>query len=134
MILLDTTFLIDLLRGKENVKAKFESLSHLTVFTTRINVFEVLVGIFSLKRDEQFIDKQVNAAFALFDLLNILELDESSTMKSAHIAAKLNKDGLPIGSTDCLIAGVALANGINTIISRNTIHFERIEGLKVVGY
>ena len=133
MILLDTTFLIDTLKGKEYSRKKMNELNDL-LFTTRINIFEVLVGLFSIKKSESIIREHFNSASNLFSQLNILELDEKSMIKSAEIAGNLNKLGRPIGSTDCLIAGIALSNGIKTIITRNIKHFENIEELNIETY
>jgi len=49
---------------------------------------------------------------------------------SASIQADLRKKGTEIGHTDTLIAGIAIANGMQ-LITNNTEHFSRIKGLDI---
>lgn len=42
--------------------------------------------------------------------------------------------GKKIGEVDCLIAAVALSNGIEEIVTENRTHFERISNVKVLSY
>ena len=59
---------------------------------------------------------------------------------TAYLLAKKGKevivyeDGNKIGDFDCAIAGIYLANSVNKIITGNVKHFERIKGLRVIGY
>jgi len=55
-------------------------------------------------------------------------------MKAAEIHGELIAKGNKIDNTDSLIAAIALTNNINTIITRNKKHFERIKGIKVETY
>ena len=133
MKLLDSTFLIDFLRKKEDVKEKLEEMFLENPYTTRINIFETFVGIYAIKleadREKKFAD-----ANALFARLRVLELNSTSAQKAAEICGNNIIKGMIIEPADCLIAGIALSNGISTIITRNTKHFQGIEGLKVEGY
>ena len=133
MKLLDSTFLIDFLRKNENIQEKLEELLLEPLYTTRINVFETLVGIYAIKAENDR-EKKLEDANMLFNRLKILELKEDSTIKGSQICGELIRKGMVIESGDCLIAGIALSNGISAIITRNTKHFENIEGLKVEGY
>jgi len=132
MKLLDTTFLVDFLRKKNSVKEKIITLGP-PLCTTRINVFETLAGIFSIKleadRRRKLGDFQI-----LFNSLQILELDEKSALIASQISGYLNIQGNHIEAGDCLIAGIALSNGINTIVTKNVKDYQKIEGLKVEGY
>ncbi len=133
MKLVDTTFLIDFLRKKENVKEKLEEMLFEPVYTARVNIFETLIGIYSIKSE---IDrsKKLEDANILFNRLFILELSPDSTIKAAELGGKLNREGKTINPSDCLVAGIALSNGITTLITKNTKHFQDIGGLKVEGY
>ena len=46
MILLDTTFLIDFLRGKKNAIDFIKKAEGDTFYTTEINVFELITGVY----------------------------------------------------------------------------------------
>lgn len=127
MKLLDSTFLIDLLRGKDNVK-RFLSPQELYL-TTQINMYEVITGLFLKNKPEKILDVR-----DLFELIRVLPLEDAGIIRAAGINARLIKKGEIIEDTDCLIAGIALSNNVTTIITRNKKHFERIDGLKVEAY
>ncbi len=63
----------------------------------------------------------------------MLPLTVSAAGKAAQIFAVLRKSGQSIGNTDCLIAGVALTNGLQ-IVTNNTDHFKRIKGLEIINW
>ena len=128
MKVLDTTFLIDLMRGKEETKEIMQGNEPL--LTTQINMYEVIIGMF-MKGISPSQYLQVNE---LFENIRLLSLDDNSIVKSAEICSELLKKGLPIEDADCLTAGIALSNGISTIVTRNVEHFKRIKGIKVESY
>ena len=132
MICLDTSFLVDLLRNKKEAVEKLDKLSPNTIATTRINIFEILLGAFlrGQKDPQKFSEK----AKPLLDKIEVLEFDESPCIQSARIKSHLISSGKEIETTDCMIAGIMLANGCNTIISKNKDHFERIKEICVEGY
>ena len=128
MKLVDTTFLVDLIRGnKETIKIldKKEIL-----LTTQINMFEMIRGLF-LRNVSQ---EDRHKTMTLFEDMRVLPLDDSGIIKSAEISAEQLKKGEAIEDADCLIAGIALSKGVTTIITRNVKHFEQIKGLKVETY
>jgi predicted nucleic acid-binding protein len=67
------------------------------------------------------------------ELNKILPLTISATKQAAEIYADLRKRGQPIGHTDCLIAGIALANGLQ-LVTNNTEHFKRVSNLELVNW
>ncbi|MBI3031912.1 type II toxin-antitoxin system VapC family toxin [Candidatus Woesearchaeota archaeon] len=128
MALLDTTYLIDLLRGKketENIKGKYPEL-----FTTQINMYEVISGLFL----KNVTSRDLPRALEFFNQINVLPLNDNALIKSAEIYAYLVKKGEPIDDCDCLIGGIALAHGVTTVVTKNVKHFERINGLKIETY
>jgi tRNA(fMet)-specific endonuclease VapC len=56
--------------------------------------------------------------------------DEASAEKAALVRAQLERQGTPIGTTDTLIAGIALAHEL-TLVTRNTREFGRVSGLPI---
>ena len=132
MIILDTTFLIDLLRGQRSLLGKRAQLEEEKLVTSEINVFEVMTGIHgSTKQD---IQKDLTKAIELFSFLPVLPLDRASSLKAAEIAGKLKKAGQKIGELDCLTAGIAQNHGITKVITEDKSHFERFPGIKVLTY
>ena len=130
---IDTTFIIDLLHGNRNaLKKAIELEEEDNVLTTEICVFEIYYGIFRKKGIN--INNHIKKVNKLLDKLEVLPLDRKSSIKAAEIAGELAKNGLEIGSHDCMIAGITLANGCNTIVTENIEHFERIKDITVETY
>ncbi|MBI2136694.1 type II toxin-antitoxin system VapC family toxin [Candidatus Woesearchaeota archaeon] len=128
MKVLDTTFLIDLMRGKEETKDIIQGNEPL--LTTQINMYEVIVGMF-MKGISSSQYLQINE---LFENIRLLSLDDKSIIRSAEICSELLKKGQAIEDADCLTAGIALSNGVVTIVTKNAEHFKRIKGIKVESY
>ncbi len=131
MILADTTLLIDFLRGKKEAIEALHNVQSKGLYTTEINVFELIVGVYAKKQEPQ---KDVEKMFAMLTQFIILPLERRATMKAGEIAGTLIKQGKQIEETDAFIAAIALTNGISEIITANKAHYERIPGITVVGY
>ncbi|MBI2564561.1 type II toxin-antitoxin system VapC family toxin [Candidatus Woesearchaeota archaeon] len=128
MKVLDTTFLIDVLRGEKETLKILNSKDLL--LTTQINMYEVIRGLFIRKiSDERF-----REVIHTFDDMRLLSLDNRAIIKSADISAQLVKKGAIISDCDCMTAGITLSNNINTIVTRNIEHFKRINGIQVETY
>jgi predicted nucleic acid-binding protein len=130
LIVLDTSFIVDILRGRERA---LEMLSRLEesgelVCTTSINVLEFYRGVFLSKR----VEENSRALIALLDNLLVLDLNEDAYEIFGAISALLRSAGGPVGDLDEAIAAIALAYGAS-IVSRDC-HFQRIPGLKIVEY
>jgi predicted nucleic acid-binding protein len=128
MKLLDTTFLIDMLRGKKET-LKIANSSDI-LLTTQLNLYEVARGLFLRNLSQsKFI-----GAMSLFENIRVLPLDDNGLLKSAEISADLIKKGIEICDCDCLTAGIALSKGVSTIVTNNSKHFARIKGIAVEEY
>jgi tRNA(fMet)-specific endonuclease VapC len=130
LIVLDTSFIVDLLRGRERAQ---EKLTHLedegeSVCTTSINVLELYRGVFLSKR----VDENLITLIELLDKLIVLDLNEDAYEIFGAISALLRAGGGPVGDMDEAIAAIALAYDA-AIVSRDR-HFLRVPGLKIVGY
>ncbi len=130
MIFIDSDFIIDFLRGKENAKKIIGNYEE-EFATSQINVFEVFFEIFMKKNIS---GREIDLAENFFDSINIFSFDEKCGRISAKIFSVLQKDGKTIGQNDCFISAVMLKNNINFIVSNNNKHFSRIKGIKVIGY
>lgn len=129
-ILVDTDILSEFLRGTSKVVENFEA--YLNDFDainfSIITYYEILNGL--LYKDAK---KQLEKFMAFADFNKILPLTISATRRAAEISAKLKSSGQPIGHTDCLIAGIALTNGLQ-LATNNVDHFKRIEGLEIINW
>src|SRR3989344_9150325 len=127
MEILDTTFLIDLAAGVEETK---KIASKKDLFTTQINMYEYICGLFLAKPSKEKYEEIIEI---LGDVL-VLQYDDYAVIRSADIYAELHKIGKKANENDYHIAGIALANGANKIVTRNKKHFENIKGIEVVKY
>ena len=128
MKILDTTFLIDLLRGKKGLQKIVETDEPL--FTTQLNMYEVIRGLFY----RNISARKMAEANDLFENIKVLSLDDNSIIKAAEISAELTKQGEMISDCDCMMAGIASSKGMNKIVTRNAKHFRKIKGMTVETY
>ena len=127
MTVLDTDFLVALLRGDTEV-ANFTNMID-SPKTTVINAFELYYGA---KRSTN-IKKSIAEVKSLLNSMDILEFDNSAVIKSAQIQADLMNSGKPVNILDVLIGGIVIVNN-EDLLSRNTNHFNRIKGLKCMSW
>jgi tRNA(fMet)-specific endonuclease VapC len=124
MIVADTDVLIDFLAGKDpGSTAVARELESGSLATTAINRFELLAGGKT--------PRQRHAIGALLGALPTLAVTEASADAAAALHRDLGARGEAIGLADCLIAGVVLRQDA-ALLTRNTRHFERVEGLRLV--
>ena len=131
MTLLDTTFLIDLMRGKQEAVEKLKQMeSEMTpIFVSTPTIFELWTGIMATKKP----DKEKQKVIEVISSVNNLELDLESAKTAGEINGILIKKGEMIDPEDCMIAGIAQTNN-ESILTRNTIHLGRIKGIKIETY
>ncbi len=124
----DTTFLIDLLRGDSEAAVKARKLDEEGgAATTEINVFEIVYGIYSSQMGVQ--KTKMARAEALLSRLEIFPLNHLSALTAAKILGKLTREGQMINVMDGLIAGILLAHRCKTIVTRNVKDFSRVPGI-----
>jgi tRNA(fMet)-specific endonuclease VapC len=130
-VCLDTTFLIDHLRGLPDAVKKAGELkeagSHLC--TTPINAFELYIGAERSRRP-----RGLAALEGLLGDIQILTFGKEEAQESASIIANLMRKGKMIEMRDALIAGCMLNNGCTSIVTRNVGDFSRIEKMEVIEY
>ena len=132
MKVVDTTFIIGLLRGdQETIKKAAELDREGGAATTSVNIFEVSYGVY---RSMTEIDRRLEESLRVFSNLDIFPLDFRAAIKAAEISGTMDREGTSIDPFDSLVAGIAITNGAEAIVTRNIDHFERIEELKVEGH
>ena len=133
MILIDSTFLIDILNGKENAKIKLDELEKrdIALCTSQINVFEIIQGIYTYGKK---IDEELVSFEALLHDLEVLDLSYFAAYTAGKIGGELRRKGINVASSDILISAIAIVNGVDTIITQNHSDFLRIPGIKVERY
>ncbi len=127
-ICLDTDFLIDAMRGKEEAAVFLLDNEDKAIFAiTYISLFELYRGAFSSVNEED----QVLAVDKLKTKFQMLNLSEESVKLAGKIMAKLKKTGEAIDFRDLFIGSIALVNGF-AIKTGNLKHFNKIPQLKIV--
>ena len=130
MSCLETTFLIDLLRGNKEVMMLKDELERtekdLAIATP--SIMEIWAGTFLAKMPAQE-QEQVNI---LLQSLTILSLDEAAAKEAGEIEAELRQRGSPVQPEDIMIAGIARSKG-RKIITRDS-DYACIPGLRVLKY
>ena len=110
MIVLDTSALIDLFRGSEEIR---EFVGE-EAATTMISCYEIFAGIGhrNAEREEQFFRR-------FFSGIDVLEFEMRAAEKAGAIMGQLLSQGTPVNALDVLIAGIAITNGAERLISRD---------------
>ncbi len=125
MVCIDTSILIDVLREDKDTKELEEYIDRQSKCIASPTVFELWCGVLLSRRSE----KEREKVRGLLESLDVLEMDEESSIEAAEIYAELVKRGREIPPLDAMIAGVARRRGEKLITADE--HFKRIEGLNV---
>jgi tRNA(fMet)-specific endonuclease VapC len=125
--IIDTDILSFYFKGDEKVVAQFSL--YLKEFDqvniSIITYYEVIAGLKFKKAAKQLQDFEVFTANN-----NIINISEESAKISGLIYADLRQKGITIGTSDILIAGIAIENGL-TLITNNEKHYDSIQDLKM---
>jgi len=121
MIALDSSAIIELLRGTEKGKKIRQIIENEAVATTTITLNEVLIGVPT--RHKTMI---VN----FLKTFQILPFDEESGYQSVTIEEHLTAKGKPIGKLDVFIAAVCLTHEIKLITTDKD--FKNIDDLELI--
>lgn len=114
-VLLDTTVLIDVLRGRPGTVERLGALRHHgdIPFTTPINVEEIHRGLRATERA---------AAIRLFDGLRIASIGRLQGVQAGDWRRDHALTGITLAQADCMIAAVAVAIGV-PLATGNPKHF-----------
>lgn len=125
---LDSTFLIDLLKGDAAATAKMREIETLgePVSLAAPCLTELLLGAHfkggALLRD----------TLDLVARVEVLETSEVVAAEAGRLGAELLRRGLGLPTTDLLIAATARLHG-HVLVTRDT-DFQRVPGLAIEGY
>jgi tRNA(fMet)-specific endonuclease VapC len=125
--LVDTDRLSFYFKGDSKVVAKFNDyLKEFDVINISIITYYEILGGLKFKKAERKIKE-----FEEFVSNNtIIHISEQSANLSGDIYADLRQKGITIGTSDILIAGIAIENEL-TLVTNNERHYESIKGLKM---
>lgn len=125
-ICLDTDFLVNFLRNKEEEKEYIHAHESKVAFaTTFINLFELYYGAYKSGVAHNLLHVE-----ELQHRLRILSLSKTAVKQAGEILAELEEKGEMIDFRDLLIGCIAEAEGY-CIKTNNSKHFTKIQGLVV---
>ena len=127
-MILDTTFVIDLIDNDPEAKAKLDELHNdeVLVGLSALTVYEVGIGL----RGKNERDRYDTAT----DLMRVHPLTGPISQKAVEIQRALRSAGEQIGDVDALIAATAAGSGDRRLLTRNVREFERVGGIEVETY
>jgi tRNA(fMet)-specific endonuclease VapC len=131
MVCLETTLLIDALRGKEEARQLLDSIDRSSDMATIASpsIMELISGAILNPKVREEKEKVIEFLSSFV----VLDLDKESAILAGEIEADLGKRGETIEPEDIMIGAIALHNG-ETLVTRNKKHFDRIQGLEIESY
>lgn len=128
MVCLDTSFLVDLLRGKEKAIQELLRVENEgeRIATTPISASELFEGAYKSGDAEGETEK----VRELLRRLVLLELSIEACERYGKLAKELRSLGRQIGDLDTLIASIAMTHN-EPILTRDVVHFGKVPGLIV---
>lgn len=126
--LLDTNAVVALLRNKparfrERYREAEQAGDYLAI--SSVVLFELWYGVAKSGRIQENTER---LRILLSGDLDVLDFDDEDAQTAGRVRADLEKDGIPIGAYDLLIAAQALRRGL-TVVTANTGEFSRVTGL-----
>ncbi|MFP8956861.1 type II toxin-antitoxin system VapC family toxin [Natrialbaceae archaeon A-CW3] len=127
----DTSFIIDLLRGDENAERLLDIIEKEArpKKVSSITVLELYEGVARSQTPES---KQ-QRILDILETKHVVSADQAVMRRAGKLSGELINDGERIEREDCIIAATALLND-EPVITRNTSHFDRVEGLEIRTY
>jgi tRNA(fMet)-specific endonuclease VapC len=114
LILIDTTVAVDFLRGERQTVSRLKSIQARadSMGISSVSLFELL---YPLRHRKLVVQERAVRSFV--HQLSLLALDSEAADEAAEIMGALSRIGQPVNALDVLIAGTAVANGAETILS-----------------
>ncbi|RLE72929.1 MAG: type II toxin-antitoxin system VapC family toxin [Thermoprotei archaeon] len=113
MILLDTSFIIDLFKNPGKVEEYLDLIDKEGACLASISYFEIF-------RAKRFMGKREISYFSqLFNTYPVYTFNLLAAEKASEIWMKLERLGEMINVLDVMIGGIMLANGVGKIITRD---------------
>jgi len=129
MYLLDTDTLIYNLKGNDSIKRNLELHLEDPIKISVITLMELYFGAYKSEKVAGNLAKirRIENSF------EIVSTGKESAQIFGMLKASLKKSGAPLDDFDLLIASCAMTHNL-TLVTNNTKHFSRIDGLKLTNW
>lgn len=129
MFLFDTDVITNVLKKRpaQCLLDRLASVPRNQQYISTITVAEIVYGAIKSTRPEYHLK---NLEQVLLPSVNVVGFDTKAACICGQLRAELEKKGQPLDLADLEIASIAIA-GDFTLVTGNTRHFGRIEGLRV---
>ncbi|WP_375497441.1 type II toxin-antitoxin system VapC family toxin [uncultured Nostoc sp.] len=124
--LLDTDTCIYWIKDINSVRTKVREIGWEQIYICSITVAELYFGAYNSQRVVENLTRAEN----FIQNLPVVPLTDSALRKYGELKAEFRRIGQTIAEFDLLIASVAVAENY-TLVTNNTRHYERINGLKL---
>jgi tRNA(fMet)-specific endonuclease VapC len=127
--LIDSSVLIDIERGRSDLRALLESRGDAGIAMAAITAAELLHGVRRLR-----VSKRKTQAEAIVETflaaIPVVPFDLVCARAHARLGADLSRRGITVGTHDLMIGATALARGYS-VVTRDRRSFPRVPGLDV---
>ncbi len=121
--LIDTNIAIYYMKGKFDLNKKFDALPADALFISEITLAELKFGVENSEKPE----KNQKALADFVTGVTVLPIFHALDLYAKE-KARLRKAGTPVDDFDLLIGVTAVTHGL-TMVTNNTDHFKRINGI-----
>lgn len=129
-MILDTSFLIDVMEGKDEVEEIEKEIDEgRQAATTAVSVMELREGIHLAESSEEEQEK----VKTLLEQYPSYAFTADEGREAGGILANLKEEGVSIEVADVMIGAIA-RNRMRTVVTANPDHFEEINGINVRTY
>ncbi len=126
MYLIDTDTIIYCLKGNEAIRKRLKLHLNYPIKISVITLMELYYGAYK----SQKIENNLAKIKTLETWLEVLPANQEIVEIFGMLKSKLEKTGKAIDDFDLILASTALSHNL-IIVTNNTKHFQRIEGLKI---
>ena len=129
MYLLDTNIVIHCLKGHEVVNQNLHNHLNDPIHISVVTLMELYYGAYKSQKVESNLAK----IKTLENSIEIIPLGKEAVEIFGIYKAKLERSGTPLDDFDLILAACAMTNNL-VLVTNNTKHFKRIEGLKITDW
>lgn len=131
-VVLDTNVLSELVKPRPNASVSQMILDAPagSLFASEITRYELRRGALSRPRPDHL---WARIQALILPIVTWIPVNAEVSVRTALIAAALDRKGRPVGALDPFIAATALVLGC-PVVTRNARHFKAVEGLQVIDW